>query len=113
MGVTNEKLFMFWCVSFLNDNIYYIADLDILVLYKRSGGVVTIFDIVGKNIPLFSEIYPYICNEIDKSVEFSFMVDKLELENFDEIRIEDNDSFVMGDFPLEGARFIFPLTAKA
>ncbi|MCH9032770.1 MAG: GNAT family N-acetyltransferase, partial [candidate division Zixibacteria bacterium] len=55
LGVSNEKLFMFWCLSFLRENIYYISELDVLVLYKCVGGVVTIFDIVGRNIPLFSE----------------------------------------------------------
>lgn len=119
LGVSSKKLFMFWCLNPLKDYIHYIAELDILILFKRVGELTTIFDIVGKSVPPFSKIYPYLCGEIgetdetDGTVEFLFMVDKLDLESFDEMKIEDNGTHVRGDFPLEGSRFIFPFTAQA
>lgn len=113
LGVSNEKLFMFWCLYFLTEHIYYIADLDILVLYKRENGLITVFDIVGKTIPSFSEIYRYICSENDKTVVFLFMVDKLNLKSPDQIKFEEKGTHLMGNFPLENSKFIFPLTAHA
>lgn len=113
LGVSNKKLFMFWCLYFLRDHIYYIAELDILVLYKRDNGLITIFDIVGKNVPAFSKVYSYICSESDETIEFLFMVDKLNLGSFDQVRVEDNGTHLLGNFPLESSKFIFPFTAHA
>jgi GNAT superfamily N-acetyltransferase len=113
LGVSNNKLFMFWCLYYLKGHIYYIPELDILVLYKRDNRLLTIFDIVGTDIPAFAEIYPYICDEYDKTVEFLFMVDKLNPGYFERKKIEDNGTHISGDFPLENTQFIFPFTAHA
>jgi len=113
LGVSNKKLFMFLCLYFLRDNIYHIPDLDILVLHKRENGLVTIFDIVGTQIPSFSKIYSYICDESDETVEFLFMVDKLNLESIDLLRVDDNGTHVLGNFSLKTSQFIFPFTAHA
>jgi len=113
LGVTNEKLFMFWCLYFLKDCIYYIADLDILVLHERKNGLLTIFDIVGKHVPRFSEVYPYICDASDSAVEFMFMTDKLDPGIVEDVLVEGNGTHLLGNFPLENSKFIFPLTAHA
>ncbi|MCP4633710.1 MAG: GNAT family N-acetyltransferase [candidate division Zixibacteria bacterium] len=113
LGVSSKKLFMFWCLYSLRDHIYFIPELDVLVLYKRVNEVVTIFDIVGTNIPSLSKIYSYICGESDETIEFLFMVDKLNLGGCDQIRIEENGTHILGNFPLEGTQFIFPFTAHA
>jgi len=113
LGVSNDKLFMFWCLDSLRDHIHYISALDVLVLYKREGGLVTIFDIVGRTMPIFADIYPYTCHPDDKTVEFLFMVDKLDLERVGHVRVEGNGTHLFGRFPLEGAQFIFPFTSHA
>ena len=113
LGVSNDKLLMFWCLYTLRDYVHYIPALDILVLFKRENGLVTIFDIVGTAIPAFADLYSYICDPSDKIVEFLFMVDKLSLENVDLIRVEGNGTHLHGSFPLENTQFIFPFTAHA
>jgi len=113
LGVTNRRLFMFWCFYFLKDNIYYVSDLDLLVLYERREEVVTVSDIVGKNIPAFTDIYPYIASENDRAVEFLFMPDRLKLHHPDWVKVTENGTHLSGDFPLETGKFIFPLTAHA
>lgn len=113
LGVSNRKLFMFWCLYFAADNIYHIPELDILVLYKRANGVVTILDIVGGQIPDFSEIYPYICDGSDEFIDFLFMTDKLKLDSIDTIKVEDNGTHLLGKIPLETTKFIFPITSQA
>ncbi|MEE9554780.1 MAG: GNAT family N-acetyltransferase [candidate division Zixibacteria bacterium] len=113
LGVSNKKLFMFWCLYSLRDHIYYIPELDVLVLYKRDNELITVFDIVGTDILAFSEIYSYICSESDETIEFLFMVDKLNLGSCDHIRIVENGTHILGNFPLEGSQFIFPFTAHA
>ena len=104
---------MFWCLYFLSDAIYYIPELHILVLHERKDGVVTISDIVGTNVPEFSDIYPYICDERDRAVEFLFMTDRMNLANCKQILVPSNGTHIRGDFPFSGSRFIFPRTSQA
>ncbi len=113
LGVMNQKLFMFWCLYFLKKNIYYLADLEVLVLCKREQGVLTIFDIVGREIPTFAELYPFIAGESDESVRFEFMVDKLGLADPVQTRASDSGLHLMGEFPLQDKKFLFPCTAHA
>ena len=114
LGVYNERLLMFWCLYFLTDNISYIADLDLLILYERKDGIVTVFDIVGKKLPPFSEVYSYIGSAEDTAVEFMFMPDKLGLQESEQVLLEiDNGTHLLGDFPFEGSKFILPYTAHA
>lgn len=113
LGVSNERLLMFWCLYALKDYIYYVPDLDVLVIYRRDNGLMTVFDIVGRTMPTFAEIYPYVCDKTDRAVEFLFMVDKLDLASFDLVRIDGNGTHVLSGFPLEGTEFTFPFTAHA
>lgn len=113
LGVLNNKLLMFWITYYLSDSVYYIPDLDILVIYRRENETVTISDIVGEKIPSFSDIYPYISDESDRSVEFLFMTDRLQLDDISYIRVEGNGTHLQGNFPLEGTPFIFPQTSQA
>ncbi len=113
LGVTNAKLFIFWCLYGLRDHVYQIPDLDILVLYKRDRELVTIYDIVGPIMPAFDDIYPYVCDPGDKAVEFLFMTDKLRVRDTEYIKVEGNGTHVHGKFPLESAPFIFPFTSQA
>jgi hypothetical protein len=113
LGVMNDKLFMYWCLYLLKDRVFYIADLDTLVLFKREDGVVTVYDIVGKQVPAFSDLYPYIRGESDKRVEFEFMPDRLSLTNVQYSPFSDNGTHLLGTFSLESDRFFFPLTSHA
>ena len=113
LGVVNWRLFMFWCSYYLKDQIHYMADLDVLVLFERKGEVVTVSDIVGKNIPDFATIYRCISAETDKAVEFLFIPDRLGLNKVERVPVPENGCHLLGDFPLEGEPFIFPLTCHA
>jgi ribosomal protein S18 acetylase RimI-like enzyme len=113
LGVFDEKLFMYWCLYWLKDCVFYIADLDALVLFKREDGVVTVYDIVGKQMPGFSDLYPYIRSDSDWRVEFEFMPDKLNLTDVQYSPFADNGTHLLGTFPLEFDTFFFPLTAHA
>jgi len=114
LGFCNKRLFMFRIVYFLNDYIYYVPKFDLLVLYKRERGVLTLFDIVGKKMPSFGELYPHISDVSDTKVEFLFMTDKMDLDMAEYVLVEPgNGTHVMGDFPFEGQQFIFPFTCHA
>ncbi len=113
LGVLNAKLLMFWTVYGLRDHIHYIPDLDVLVMFKRDGGLVKIFDVVGKKVPTFAELFPYIGVETDEVCEFRFVPDKLQVGEVAHVPVEGNGAHVMGTFPLDSIRFMFPFTAQA
>ena len=114
LGIQMPKLFMFWCMYFLKDSIYYIPELDCLISYTRNDGHLIINDIVGRHIPEFSEIYPFIADENDIEAEFLFMIDKMNLSNTTMASADENNhTHLMGSFPLEGTPFLLPLTCHA
>ena len=113
LGVLNDKLFMYWCLYGLRDHIYHIPEMDILVLYKRDKGIVTLCDIVGSEIPSFSDIYAYIADERDTAAELLFMPDRLNLKFVEAAKMDDNGTHIMGNFPLMHTQFIYPITSHA
>ena len=51
---------------------------------------------------------------IDKKVEFLFMTDKIDIDNFNPAKIKiNNGTHLLGKFPLENEKFVFPFTAHA
>ncbi len=113
LGALNDKLLMYWCLYGLRDHVYHIPDLDVLVLYRRDNRVVTVYDIVGAEIPSFPDIYLYIADERDTVAEFLFVPDRLNLKSAELVRIDDNGTHFLGNFPLANTRFIFPMTSHA
>jgi hypothetical protein len=114
LGVHNYRLLMFWCLYFLKDDLYYIDQLDTLVMFGRQNGTITMFDVVSCAIPTFGDIYPFIGAKDDRSVEFQFMPDKMGMnEDLRTIIEVDNGTHLLGKFPLEQREFLFPYTAHA
>ena len=110
-SVLNAKLVMFHVLYGLGDCVYQIPDLDCLVFYKRENKVLNIYDIVGKQIPAFDELYPYLAEPDDRVIEFHFSTDKLGLENTGTRQLVGNNPYVRGKFPIE--RPVFPYTSRA
>ena len=113
LGIAHPKLLMYHVLYTLKDCIYYIQALDCIVFLTRKDGCVTIFDIVcRKNLP-FRDIYPFIAAAGDRTIEFRFMTDKLDLSECKVDTYPDNSVFVRGNFPFQSGTFLFPLTAQA
>ncbi|MCF7923339.1 MAG: GNAT family N-acetyltransferase [Candidatus Marinimicrobia bacterium] len=110
-SINNPKLFMFYILYFLKNNIYEIKELGCLVCYKREGNTLSIYDIVAEEIPSFEDLYPYIAVETDHKIKFHFHTDKLGLRNVERERIEHNHAFTRGNFPVNDP--VFPYTSRA
>jgi GNAT superfamily N-acetyltransferase len=110
-AVLNEKLVMFHALRGLRDHAYEIPDLDCVVFYERSGDCLRIYDVVGGSIPTLNELYPYIADGCDRTIELHFQSDKLEPGGTTSRVLRGNNPFVMGEFPIE--RPVFPFTARA
>ena len=113
-GVNRPKLLMFWCLYFLSANIYYIKELDMIIMMERKDELLTVFDIVSNKMSEFSDIYPFISEPTDHQVEFMFMPDRLNAGECEKIPLGlDRGTHLCGEFPLEGQEFNIPMTAMA
>jgi len=110
-SVLNEKLLMFHCLYRLRNRIYEIPDLDCVVFFERDDGCLRIFDIVSEKVPRFQELYPYISDENDRTIEFHFHSDKLGLDAVNTRPLKGNNLFVKDPFPIENP--VFPFTSRA
>jgi GNAT superfamily N-acetyltransferase len=110
-GVLNDKLVMFHALYTLREHIFEIPDLDCIVFCRREQGRLCLFDIVGERIPTLEELYPYIADTDDRIIEFHFHADKLGLNRAGTRRLDGNNPFVRGAFPVE--KPVFPFTSRA
>jgi GNAT superfamily N-acetyltransferase len=111
LSIGNEKLSMFHVLYVLRDVIFEIPELKCLVACKRSEGRLKVFDILGEEIPSWSELQPFIAGAADKEVEFHFHTDKLGIDPVRQIPLLGNLPFVRGVFPVK--KPVFPFTCRA
>jgi len=110
-SVLNARLTMFHVLYGLRDCIFEIPDLDCLVFCRRENGILSIYDIVGTQVPGLDQIYPYLADAKDQIIEFHFGTDKLGLKNEGTRLLVGNNPFVKGAFPIEMP--VFPFTSRA
>ena len=111
LSIHSPKLLMFHALYLLRDCMYEISDLGCLVLYRREGDTLHIFDIVSERMPTFDEVYRYISDDHDRSVDFHFHTDKLGLEITTVVPLGGNHPFVRDGFPIRNP--VFPYTSLA
>ena len=113
LGVLSTRLFMFHALYTMNTCTWHLPDLDQLVLFTEDGERLVIHDVVGKRVPTFDELAPYLIAPDTREVAFSFVPDELELEEIDWRPYPGNNLFDRGDLPLGGQPFLFPMTSHA
>ncbi len=91
--------------------MYEIPDLDCLVFLERQKDCLRIFDIVAERVPHLKELYPYIADENDRTIEFHFYTDKLGLDKIRTRPLYGNNPFVKDTFPIK--KPVFPFTSRA
>jgi GNAT superfamily N-acetyltransferase len=110
-SVVNAKLIMYHALYSLRKHIYEIIDLQCLVFMERKDGCLKVYDILSERVPDWKELYPYIANEDDRTIEFHFFTDKLGLSSTETKLLSGNNLFVKGIFPI--TRPVFPYTSRA
>ncbi|KPK48197.1 MAG: hypothetical protein AMS22_15730 [Thiotrichales bacterium SG8_50] len=110
-SVLHEKLIMYHVLYTLRKHIYEILDLQCLVFMERNEGCLKVYDILSERIPNLKELYPYIADKDDRTIEFQFFTDKLGLDTTRTRPLFGNNPFVKGAVPI--AKPVFPFTARA
>lgn len=91
------------------NHIYEIPGLDVMLVMKQSGSVLSIFDIAASKPVSFNEILPYLHFDGVSRIEFGFNPDWLGLDyKMDIIEDDDGIPFIRGDFGLI-SDFTFPV----
>ena len=110
-SVMNASLVMFHALYGLRNDLYEIPDLECVVFCRRQEDRLSLFDLIGRRVPPFEELYPYLADRGDTLVEFRFFTDRLGLEKTTARPLHGNYPFVKGTFPV--SRPVFPYTSRA
>jgi hypothetical protein len=115
LGALNENLFMFHCLYSLRAHVHHVPALDVLALLRRDGERLVIFDVVGRRVPTFAELHPFLLAEPHREVSFRFMTDKMDLGPAPATeKLAGNNAHVFPPFPLDaGPGVVFPATSHA
>jgi hypothetical protein len=113
VGAWNAKLLMFHCLYTLRDCLYYVSDLDAAVFFEVSDGVLTLFDVVGRRVPSFAELQPYLNGTPHDEVRFFFMPDKMGVEPTRWTLLEDSNLQVLPPLQLPEPKGLFPYVSRA
>jgi GNAT superfamily N-acetyltransferase len=113
LGVLNPKLLMFHCLYTLQDHAYYVPDLDVVVFFKVDRERLILFDVVGRHVPSFSELHPYLAQQPHSEVWFEFMPDKMGVEATGWRTPEGNNTHIHLPFRLPQQNCIIPYVAHA
>lgn len=89
-------------------HIYEIPELDVMLIAKQAGSILTIYDMVSKASVSFAEIIPHLHFDGVERIEFGFNPDWLSIEyQMTDLEDEDGIPFIKGDFGLK-TDFAFP-----
>jgi len=104
---------MFHCLYTLRDDLYYLPDLDVAVFFRTEAGRLTLFDVVGKEVPSFADLHPFISELPHHEVRFHFMPDKMNVEPDGRVTLEDSNAHLYPPLRLPGPDVLFPYSSHA
>lgn len=108
----NESLLMFYFTLVFQEAIYYVEDLETIVLMEEEEHTLRIFDIISLQAPDVEAVLATIVKETTKRVVFSFTPD-FTIEGLTATIMPNDDDalFVFSKKPLLKGSFKFPLTS--
>ncbi|GMQ57221.1 GNAT family N-acetyltransferase [Vallitalea sediminicola] len=111
----NESLIMFYCTSFMKENVYYIETLDTIVIAEFDGDILYLNDVFSIRNVLLDDIIEAMGKKELKKIVFSFTPIDKTLYDVSLLREEDTTLFVMGDKVdfFRDEQLMFPLLSHA
>jgi ribosomal protein S18 acetylase RimI-like enzyme len=109
----NPNLFMFMCCFPHKDDLFYIEDLDCILVMKEFKDRILIYDMVSKEIPEQAILLGYLPYLEKKFIEYRFMTDKLNIPNIGKKFIDNSPLMVGRNFPKIDNDIVFSFTIDA
>lgn len=110
----NENLLMFYFILVFSENIYYIDELNILLLMEEDGSRIHLYDIISLKSKDFDikSVLEYIIGEGKSEIIFYFTPDfKLNGLREEKIDRDDDALFILSDKQILEGNFMFPITS--
>jgi GNAT superfamily N-acetyltransferase len=111
-STANPKALMWNLLYRIRDHAWRIPALDALVLMKRDGGKVVVYDILANKLPRFEQLAPFLAAGGAREVEFRFSVDALDVPVFTLRELPGENFHVMGEVDL-APQPVMPFTSTA
>lgn len=112
-GAWTEKLLMFHCLYTLRDDLYYLPDLDVALFFRVDRGSLTLFDVVGREIPSFADLQPYLSAVPHHEVRFHFTPDRMGIDPERKMSLTHSNAHVYPPLRLPGPDCLFPYSSHA
>jgi GNAT superfamily N-acetyltransferase len=113
LGAWSPKLLMFHCLYTLRDHLYHLPALDLAVFCEVVEDRLTVYDVVGRRLPPFEVLHPYLSQRPHREVCFRFMPDKLDVRPDCTIPLSDSNAHVFPPLRLPRPRCSFPYCSHA
>ena len=109
-----QHLLLFYCLYVFSESIYYIEDLDTIVIYEKNSGFIDIYDIVSPKAVDFKRVVSTIATKNENKVIFHFTAAFKEIES-ENIPYDDSDDmlFVKSENEYIPENIFLPITAHA
>lgn len=104
-------LFLWYCDQVFGEDVYYIPQLGVYVVYKLEGQDLVLFDVVGKSLPNISELFSYIGDPSIEKIKYIFtpdLIGQAPTAHPD----DENMFFTRGSFESPDSEFTIPMMAR-
>ncbi|TKJ40236.1 hypothetical protein CEE37_07885 [candidate division LCP-89 bacterium B3_LCP] len=112
LGFENPNLLLFMLLYPHQEQLYYLEDMDIVVVAEDAGERLRVYDIIAERTPRLEDIDFFLSHFQKEEIEFMFCTDRHDVSNPQKIEVTDSILFVTDEFQLDGD-FIFPATIRA
>ena len=113
LGARSPKLELFHLVYENAGELRYVEELDLIVCCDEGHEVLTVYDLIGPELPAWSAIEPRVLGAGTTSVVFEITPDRLGLSDAEPIEHRANRLHVFEHEDLIEGKVIFPFTAHA
>jgi len=108
----SEKLMMFHVLYKLQDKLYYLEDLDIIIAIEVVDQSLVIYDIIGSNIPDYNRLEPYLYSFNVVEIQFRFHTDLLNIPDIRISQLEESHLYIYEPHKING-NLVFPYMIQA
>lgn len=111
----NSELIMFYCLSFMSNNVYYLKEQDTIVIAEFKKDTLCIYDIFSTTEVNLDTIVKSLANKEIKTVILGFTPNNIENYNVNLLHDEDTTLFVMEDKEelFKNNKLMFPVLSHA
>lgn len=113
LGARSPKLELFHLLYENAGELRYLEEIDLLVAVEQKDGVMSVYDLIGPDLPKWSEIEPLLIEADTASVSFAVTPDRLDVRESASVEDRSSRLHVINGEELFAGQVIVPFTAHA